>query len=88
MHAHDFTMNLVFGPLMPDDDSALRVPRDSGLAATARNMMLTIAYDGTAYQGWQVQPNGVTVQACVESAVLQLTGEKRRVFCAGCGAID
>jgi len=68
---------------MPDDDSALRVPPDAGLAATPRNMMLTLAYDGTAYQGWQVQPNGVTVQACVESAVLRLTGEKRRVFCAG-----
>ena len=68
---------------MSDDDSELRVPPDAGLAATPRNMMLTLAYDGTAYQGWQVQPNGVTVQACVESAVLQLTGEKRRVFCAG-----
>ena len=76
-------MNFVFGPLMPDDDSVLPVPPDSGLAATARNMMLTLAYDGTAYRGWQVQPNGVTVQACVESAVLKLTGEKRRVFCAG-----
>ncbi len=49
----------------------------------SRNIMLTIAYDGTAYQGWQVQPNGVTVQECVENAIRQLTGETLRVLCAG-----
>lgn len=48
-----------------------------------RNIMLTIAYDGTAYKGWQVQPNGDSVQACVERAVEGMTGEKRRVYCAG-----
>ena len=45
--------------------------------------MLTIAYDGTGYHGWQVQPNGVTVQECVESAIAKLTGESLRVLCAG-----
>lgn len=45
--------------------------------------MLSIAYDGTAYHGWQVQPNGITVQECVESAVQKLTGESLRVLCAG-----
>jgi tRNA pseudouridine38-40 synthase len=48
-----------------------------------RNIMLTIAYDGTAYRGWQVQPNGLSVQECVERAVQRLTGESPRVFCAG-----
>lgn len=52
---------------------------DSG----TRNIMLTLAYDGTRYQGWQVQPNGESVQSCVESAVQKLTGESRRVYCAG-----
>lgn len=45
--------------------------------------MLTVAYDGTAYAGWQVQPGVLTVQECVESAVRQVTGESRRVLCAG-----
>lgn len=52
-------------------------------AAGRRNIMLTLAYDGTEYRGWQVQPNGATIQQCVESAVQKLTGETRRVFCAG-----
>ena len=25
--------------------------------------LLKIAYEGTAYHGWQVQPNGITVQS-------------------------
>ena len=48
-----------------------------------RNIMLTIAYDGTNYRGWQVQPNGLSVQECVENAVERLTGERQRVYCAG-----
>lgn len=48
-----------------------------------RNLRLTLAYDGTAYVGWQVQPNGVSVQAVVEQAIQRLTGEEVRVFAAG-----
>ena len=48
-----------------------------------RNVLLTIAYDGTAYNGWQVQPNRPSVQACVERAIHAVTGETRRVYCAG-----
>lgn len=48
-----------------------------------RNIMLTLAYDGTDYRGWQVQPNGPSVQDAVESAVRKLTGEQTRVYCAG-----
>lgn len=41
-----------------------------------RNIKLTIEYDGTAYCGWQVQPNGVTVQAVLQKAIRKMAGHK------------
>ena len=35
-----------------------------------RNIKLIIEYDGTAYAGWQVQPNGVTIQEVMEKALV------------------
>ena len=48
-----------------------------------RNIMLTVAYEGTNYRGWQIQPNGLTVQECVERATEKLTGIRCNVLCAG-----
>jgi tRNA pseudouridine38-40 synthase len=48
-----------------------------------RNIRLTLAYDGGDYVGWQVQPNGRSVQAVVEQAIQQLTGESVRLMAAG-----
>lgn len=44
---------------------------------------LTIEYEGTAYVGWQVQPNGVSIQALVERALLRLLGSEVRVHSSG-----
>jgi len=44
---------------------------------------LTLEYDGTEFVGWQVQPNGRSVQAVVEVALAQLLGEPVRVAAAG-----
>ncbi|MCK4621938.1 MAG: tRNA pseudouridine(38-40) synthase TruA [Desulfuromonadales bacterium] len=44
---------------------------------------LTLEYDGTHYVGWQVQPNGVSVQQRVELALKQLLGETVRVHSSG-----
>lgn len=44
---------------------------------------LLISYDGTAYCGWQVQPNGITIQEVLEQAWLDLTGEKVRITGSG-----
>ena len=49
-------------------------------------IVLKIEYDGTDYCGWQVQPNGVTVQGVIEEAIRKLTGEK--VSLIGSGRTD
>ena len=41
-----------------------------------RRIKLTIAYDGTNYCGWQVQPNGITVEEVLNKAIQKLTGEE------------
>ena len=42
----------------------------------ARNLKLTLAYDGHDFAGWQVQPDRLTIQGTLVSAFEQLTGEK------------
>ena len=44
---------------------------------------MIIAYDGTNYVGWQVQPNGVSVQELLEKALNEITGETIRVEGSG-----
>jgi tRNA pseudouridine38-40 synthase len=44
---------------------------------------LVLAYDGTRYAGWQVQPNGPSIQAEVERALSALHKAPRRVTAAG-----
>ena len=46
-------------------------------------VFLTIAYDGTNYSGWQVQPNGLAVQQVVEEALEQLLKEHVQVRSSG-----
>ena len=36
---------------------------------------LTLAYDGTPYNGWQIQPNLPTVQGTLAQAIHHSTGE-------------
>lgn len=51
-----------------------------------RTIKLTIAYDGTAYAGWQRQPGKKTLQETVEAAVKTVTGEQ--VIASGSGRTD
>jgi len=48
-----------------------------------RRVKLTVAYDGTAYAGWQVQPNGTTVQAVMEGVLARILQEPVRLRAAG-----
>ncbi len=44
---------------------------------------LTLAYDGTQYSGWQVQPGRATLQETLERALEKITGETTRVTASG-----
>ena len=48
-----------------------------------RTVKLTIAYDGTGYAGWQVQPDRDTVQSVLEGGIEKITGESVRVLASG-----
>ena len=41
-----------------------------------RRIKLVVAYDGTNYCGWQVQPNGTSIQTVLQAAIEDLVGEK------------
>jgi len=46
-------------------------------------LRLTVEYEGTAYRGWQLQPDGPTVQAVLEQALSTALRERVRVRGAG-----
>jgi tRNA pseudouridine38-40 synthase len=48
-----------------------------------RNIKLLIEYEGTRYQGWQIQNEGPTVQSAMEEAIAELTGAKCPLVGAG-----
>jgi tRNA pseudouridine38-40 synthase len=51
-----------------------------------RNLKLILSYDGSEFAGWQVQPDAVTVQGTLASAIGRITGEK--VLPQGSGRTD
>ena len=51
-----------------------------------RNIALKLMYNGTAYHGWQVQKNAVSVCQTLQKAIGQITGET--VHLTGCGRTD
>jgi tRNA pseudouridine38-40 synthase len=44
---------------------------------------LTLQYDGSAFQGWQIQPSGITIQGVLQDCIFRLTGETVNVTGAG-----
>ena len=45
-----------------------------------RRIRLIVAYDGTNYCGWQKQPNGITVEEVLETAVSDLCGTPTEII--------
>ncbi len=48
-----------------------------------RNIKLVLEYDGTNYVGWQIQPNGPSIQEAVEKALRQILQEEVQAIVAG-----
>lgn len=51
-----------------------------------RNLALRLMYDGTDFHGWQVQPNGITVQECLQNSVEKILGKRENI--TGCSRTD
>jgi tRNA pseudouridine38-40 synthase len=51
-----------------------------------RNFKIVLAYDGSDFSGWQIQPDAATIQGTLASAIGRVTGEK--VLPQGSGRTD
>ncbi|MBR4910668.1 MAG: tRNA pseudouridine(38-40) synthase TruA [Clostridia bacterium] len=51
-----------------------------------KRYLIKISFDGTAYHGWQVQQNGITVQKVLNDCLYELLGKKTDV--TGCSRTD
>jgi tRNA pseudouridine38-40 synthase len=58
----------------------------TGFAARVRRLRFEVAYDGTDYHGWQLQPGLPTIQGVLEEVIGQIEG--RPVHVAGSGRTD
>lgn len=48
-----------------------------------KKIRLLLEYDGSAYQGWQSQRSGLTIQDILEEHLRKITGEQQRIIGAG-----
>ena len=53
---------------------------------TSYRFFIELAYNGTAYHGWQIQPNALSVQECLDKALT--TYFRQPVSSLGCGRTD
>lgn len=44
-----------------------------------KRIVLVVAYDGTRYHGWQIQPNGITIESELNRCLTELLGEEIQV---------
>jgi len=54
-----------------------------GAPVLTRKFKLLIEYEGTRYHGWQVQPNGLTVQEVLQTCLKKITQEEGSVVGSG-----
>ena len=53
-----------------------------------RRYVLELAYNGTAYAGWQRQPNALTVEEVVDTTLGTILGKSEPIKIVGCGRTD
>ncbi len=53
---------------------------------SSQRYFITLSYDGTRYHGWQIQPNGISVQARLQEALSTLL--RQPVSVTGAGRTD
>ena len=51
--------------------------------AQVRRFRLTVGYDGSAYAGWQIQPNGLTVQEVIQRELSVVAGQPVKLHGSG-----
>lgn len=59
---------------------------ESSVGAPRRNLLLRVAYDGTDFHGWQIQPGRPTIQGTLTEALGNITGAE--VHLDGAGRTD
>lgn len=60
--------------LMPESDQNAPLIQSRN---QLQNWKLVVAYDGTDYSGWQIQPGEPTIQEEIQAALRRVTGESR-----------
>ncbi len=45
-----------------------------------KRIKLTVAYDGTNYCGWQIQPNGITIEEILNKTISKVTGQPTAII--------
>lgn len=60
-----------------EDDMSQMKKRE---ADKKRRIFLRVAYDGTNYHGWQLQPREITVESVLNQTISRLTGEEIQVI--------
>ncbi len=48
-----------------------------------RNLAIQIAYDGSDFHGWQIQPNQITIQGVLQTVLSELEGEPVTIHGSG-----
>lgn len=65
------------------DQDAPQPDTQTSLESSRQTWRMTVAYDGTNYCGWQIQPNGISLQSVVEAALTQFTREPIKAVASG-----